>query len=255
MSDSPQHQPEEIVELIRSIDVGAPASLHARIDELVAGATPGRRPKRRLPRPLLAGATALAALVAGATPGRRPKRRLPRPLLAGATALATLVVALVLTLGGGGGPAPIVQDAAALTLRPATAPPPAESHARRGQLAAAVEGVAFPYWEESLGWRSNGTREDRIDGRPVMTVFYVDARGQRLGYAIAGGGDGWGSVLRESGGSVHWRHGTAYRLLRLHGAQTVVWLRSGRLCVLSGRGVPAATLLRLAGWGDGATPA
>src|SRR3981081_2706843 len=54
---------------------------------------------------------------------------------------------------------------------------------------------------------------------------------------------------RVSGGTVKWSHGNPYRLFAGPGTQTVAWLRQGRLCVLSGRGVDAATLIRLAGWG------
>ena len=51
-----------------------------------------------------------------------------------------------------------------------------------------------------------------------------------------------------SGGAVAWRKGVPYRLLTEHGAQVVTWLRDGRLCVVSGRGVDSATLLQLASW-------
>jgi hypothetical protein len=223
MSDRPSPEESEVIEAIRSIDVHAPATLHERVDELVASRTGRRRP-------------ALGA----------------RPLLAGATALAVLAAVLTVTLGGGSGsPTPIVDAASALTLGAATAPAPAESQTRSGQLMASVEGVAFPYWEKGFGWRSTGARVDRIDGRPVMTVFYGDGHGRRIGYAIAGGGAAEKLELTSSS-IVLRRHGIPYRLLRLHGAGTVVWLRSGHLCVLSGHGVSENTLLRLASWDDGA---
>jgi hypothetical protein len=41
-----------------------------------------------------------------------------------------------------------------------------------------------------------------------------------------------------------------YRLLTVHGAAVVTWLRDGHLCVISGRGVSSATLLRLASWSE-----
>jgi hypothetical protein len=52
-----------------------------------------------------------------------------------------------------------------------------------------------------------------------------------------------------SGGATVWRNGIPYRLLREGGVETVAWLRSGHLCVVSGRGVDGATLLCLASWG------
>ena len=44
------------------------------------------------------------------------------------------------------------------------------------------------------------------------------------------------------------RDGTAYRMLTVAGAPVVAWMREGHLCVVSGRGVEGATLLRLASW-------
>jgi hypothetical protein len=78
-----------------------------------------------------------------------------------------------------------------------------------------------------------------------MTVFYGNRSGQRIGYAIVSG-----AAPSVSGGSVSWRHGHPYRLIGAGDTHTVMWLRNGRLCVLSGRGVSAGTLLRLASWGE-----
>ncbi len=46
------------------------------------------------------------------------------------------------------------------------------------------------------------------------------------------------------------RGGVSYRLLTENGAAVVAWLRDGHPCVVSGRDVSGATLLRLAGWSD-----
>ena len=51
-----------------------------------------------------------------------------------------------------------------------------------------------------------------------------------------------------SGGVVSMRDGTAYRLLTVNGVAVVTWLRDGRLCVVSGRGVSGDRLLALASW-------
>ena len=139
-----------------------------------------------------------------------------------------------------------MRQAAAPTLRAATLPAPPESSANHAQLAVAVDGVPFPYWEDRFGWRSTGTRSDRIDGRTVTTVFYSDAAGRRIGYAILAGTP----APRIDGGVVAWRGGVPYRLLTANGAAVVTWLRDGRLCVVSGRGVSSATLLKLASWSD-----
>ena len=170
-----------------------------------------------------------------------------KPTLA-AMVLAAALGATIALVSGGGAKSPSVSQASALTLHAATLPAPQQSSANRSQLDAAVDGVAFPYWEDPLGWRASGARADTIGGRTITTVFYAGTNGARIGYAIVAGTP----APPVHGGRVLWRDGAPYRLLQLHGAPVVVWLRDGRLCVLSGRGVDATTLLRLAGWDGGA---
>jgi hypothetical protein len=225
--NQPPRTEAELIELVRSSDVRAPEALHRRIEELVAERSASRRRPAILGGAFGAGGTAL---------GRR---------IGAVAALAAVAVAvLVIALGSGGGGALTVQRATALTLGSPKAPAPRESSPSSGQLVAAVQGVHFPYWEERFGWRSTGQRTDEVAGHAVMTVFYANGGGQRIGYAIVAG-----TPPRLSGGSVKWRAGEPYRLFAEQGAQTVAWLRRGRLCVLSGRGVDPATLIRLASWG------
>jgi hypothetical protein len=131
-------------------------------------------------------------------------------------------------------------------LSAATSGAPAESASNRTELAASVDGVPYPYWGKRFGWRSSGARSDQLDGQSVRTVFYQDARGRRIGYAIVAGGNS----PQLSGGVVSRRDGKAYRLSTENGAPVVSWMRNGHLCVVSGRGVDGATLLRLASWDD-----
>jgi hypothetical protein len=205
----------ELSEFLRTCDVRAPDSLHREVHSLIASA----RARRGVARPLAT-------------------RR-----LAGAIALAAVAGALAAALTGGDAATPSFSQASALTLRPATLPAPPESTTRRAQLAAAVQGIAFPYWGR-LGWRSTGARSDRLGGRAVTTVFYDDRHGGRVGYAILAGTPAPGA----RGGTVTWRGGVPFQLLSEHGAPVVTWLREGRLCVVSGRGVSGATLLKLASW-------
>lgn len=216
---------DEVAELLSSIDVSAPAHLHERIAAMVA-------------EPPKTGVRASRSGVAFGGPRLR--------LGAAGTALAALVVALVLALSGSGGSGLSLQQASAVTLRAATLPAPAESSSERGQLAASVDGVSFPYWGKRFGWRSDGSREDRIGKRTIRTVFYSDGAGKRVGYAIVAGTP----APRVSGGTVAWRGGTAYRLHEVNGAEVVTWTRDGHLCVVSGRGVEGRTLLALASWDD-----
>ncbi len=220
---TPTNTESELVDFLHAVDARAPQELHERIGALVAEhSTPGARSARRRPALRIAlGATAALA--------------------------AVLLVALLLLPGGGSGaPALNVGEAAALTLRPATMSAPAENPHAGAQLAANVDGVAFPYWEDHFGWRSTGARIDHVGGRTAMTVFYANAAGKQIGYTIVSGTP----PPRLGGGIVAWRHGTPYRVMSHNGSQLVVWLRHGRLCVVAGRGVHAATLLALASWDD-----
>ena len=217
MTELPPHTESELIELVRSSDVRAPDSLHRQVSTMIAS-----RPRRRrlaLHPPVL-GAVAAAAVV--------------------------VVVALAVALSGGGSPTLHFNQAAAPTLRAATLSAPPESSTNHAELTAAVDGVKFPYWEDRFGWRSTGMRSDQIAGRAITTVFYSDASGRRIGYAIIAGHP----APRIGGGVVLWRGGVPYRLLATNGAAVVTWLRDGHLCVVSGRGVSGATLLKLASWSD-----
>ncbi len=230
MTDTPIHSEDEqqrIAELLRSFDAPAPESLHRRIESLVASHQSQFAPRTT----------------------RRGLRRFSALGLTGAGAVAAAVVAVAVAIGlGGGGSVPTVTfgQAAASTMRAATLPAPPESQTHHAQLAVAVDGVPFPYWSEPFGWRSTGSRTDRVDGRMVTTVFYGDSSGRRIGYAILAGTP----APTVGGGAIAWRGGVSYRLLTEQGAATVTWLRDGYLCVVSGRGVSSATLLRLASWSD-----
>jgi hypothetical protein len=222
-----EDEQRRIAELLRSFDVPAPESLHRRIESLVASHQNQFAPRSP----------------------RRGARRFSPFGLAGAGAVAAAVVAVAIVVGlTGGGSAPTVgfSQAAASTQRAATLPAPPESQAHHAQLAVAVDGVPFPDWSERFGWRSTGSRADRVDGRSITTVFYGDSSGRRIGYAILAGTP----APRIGGGVIVWRGGVTYRLLSQNGAAVVTWLREGHLCVVSGRGVSSATLLRLASWSD-----
>lgn len=210
--------------------VKAPESLHRRVQEMVdqADSRSSRGSRWRI-----------------AAPTWSPAAWSPARLGLAATAAAGLAAAAIAAgLSGGGSPGLTVEKAAALTLSHATMAAPRESPANHAQLEASVEGIAFPYWRERFGWRSAGARIDHVDGRSVTTVFYTDGAGRSIGYAIASG-----RAPRLSGGTIRWSsHGVPYSVSTQDGATVVAWPRKGHLCVVSGRGVDAATLLRLAGW-------
>lgn len=220
-----EHRPQsesELIELVRSIDERAPEHLHERIAALVA--EPKEKPVRH-PRALV---------------------RLDWRLGSGVAALAALALFLVLSLTGTGGSGLSLRQASALTLDRATLPAPSESSTRRAQLNASVDGISFPYWTKRFGWRASGARVDRVAGRAVRTVFYLDSKGQRIGYAIVAGIP----APTISTGGARWHDGRPYKITSEHGAEVVTWLRDGHLCVVSGRNVSASTLLSLASWED-----
>jgi anti-sigma factor RsiW len=206
---------QRAVELMGAVEVCAPASLHRQVEGMIGTARRRRR---------------LATMRVG---------------LAAATSAALAAIAVAIALSGGTSSGFSVQRAAALTLSPATTTAPVEDEAHRAQLVASVDGVPFPYWEERFGWRGSGARSDRLAGRSVMTVFYSNAEGRRIGYAIASG-----RAPITHGGTVIKRWGVSYRVLSQDGATVVSWQRAGHLCVVSGRGVNARTLLGLASWGS-----
>lgn len=227
-----------VAEMVRAVDVRAPETLHRRVQEMVSTHPAPRRRARD-------------GALGGALGGRL------RPTLAAMAAAAAVGAALALLTGGSPHRpvGPSLSAASRLTLSAATAGAPRESRAHAAQLNVAVEGVAFPYWKERFGWRATGTRTDTIGGRSVTTVFYAGPRAQRIGYAIVGGSPPPAAAGGGGGGTLVWHRGMAYRLRQAGDVPVVTWQRHGRLCVLSGRGVSGATLVRLASWSEAGTAA
>jgi hypothetical protein len=182
-----------------------------------------------------------ATVSAMADPRPRAAWRRPRPLALGGVAAfaAACVAALLLVLPVGTG-VPTVTDTARVALAPASEAAPAR-HEGSNALAAAVDGVPFPYWSDATGWTAVGARRDVVDRRDVRTVFYADARGRRLGYAIAAG-----DPLPVEGGRRVTRGDVSLTVLRRDGANVVAWERGGRTCILASREVSAETLVGLA---------
>jgi hypothetical protein len=188
-----------------------------------------------------------AALRSRVEARRRPRtRRIALGAVFATAAVAAAVVLLVTLPGGVGGPS--LADAAALGARPPAQPAPGPSASEPKLLDAEIEGVAFPSWDEKFGWRTVGARTDEIGGRDTKTVFY-EKEGKRIAYTVVGGDaldapDTTGSARRE---------GTDVTVLQAGDRAIVTWERQGKTCILSGKGVPAGTLVKLAVWkGKGA---
>ncbi|HTR88731.1 MAG TPA: hypothetical protein VMG62_01315 [Solirubrobacteraceae bacterium] len=242
---SPAEDPgRRVAELLRAVQTPAPERLHERVRKLVDASASAKEAKLRWGR-------ADAGSRDERTPRELIRARLRPTLAAVALAVAAGVAVALLTgpahTGGGSHRLLGAEEASAFTREAATAPAPGESPSHAGTLDAAVEGVSFPSWAERYGWRASGQRRDTLDGHGVITVFYTGPHGGRIGYAIVAG-PAPGDDEKAPEGSLEWRAGVAYGVLREHGEPVVTWRREGHMCVLSGRHVSTATLLDLAAW-------
>lgn len=174
--------------------------------------------------------------------------------LGGAGALAVAVVALVIVLGGGDGggsrSGPSVVQIAAIGRLPATSPAPVSTKGTspsQARLAYAVDGLAFPDWDEAFDWPASGRRSDRVGGRTVATVFYRGRKGAVLGYSIVAG-----EPLAElPAGRDVMRGGHPYRVIHADGRTTVTWVEAGHTCVIdSPSTVPDDRLVEFASWAN-----
>jgi anti-sigma factor RsiW len=188
--------------------------------------------------------SAVQAMAAQAPASGRPRRsgetaRFARPLMLAAATATALVAVFAVLLGAGDPAGPSVAEAARAALAPARASAPA---VRPGSstLTVSIDGVSYPYWADSTGWRAVGARRDVLRGRTIRTVFYANG-GRRIGYAIAAG-----APLTVDGGQTVARDGVRMRVLRYGDAAIVTWLRAGHTCILAARGVDPEVLLGLA---------
>ena len=246
----------ELAELAALADGTLPAERRAAVEARVAG-SPELQELLDRQRHALAATQSLASepvpqSLREAVEARRRARPLwrrgawrpaPRLALAGGLAVVAAVLAVVL-IGGPGGPS--VAEAAELADRPASAPPPPRAGENGTQLALDVEGVAFPDFARSFGWRAVGLRRDDLDGRDATTVFY-EKGGRRVAYVIVAGP----ALPRPTGAPATVYRGVTFQTLEVDSRLVVTWRRVGHTCVLVGA-VPRAELITLANWrGEG----
>lgn len=188
-------------------------------------------------------------IAAEVTPAARPRGR--RRLwvggaIAGAVAAAALVAVLIAPSGGSN---PTVVEAARLADGSPTAEVAVNPENQR-LLASNVEGVPFPNWSGEFGWREEGARTDRLQGRTTRTVFY-EKDGRRVAYTIVAGR----GIPAPDGSRPATSNGVRLHTLGDRGRRVVTWWRDGRTCVLSSADVGDRELIKLASWkGDGAVP-
>jgi hypothetical protein len=227
---SRQQVPEHHQRVIRALRSGprAPDRLHRRIEQMHAEAT---RRSPRMPAPRGRGI---------------PRSRLRSAALA-AGAAVILVVALVVALDGS--QSRVVQ-AAELSLRPSTEPPPPTNLERPALVERSFAGVTFPAWSGKFGWRTDGARRDELDGRETLTVYYRHTH-HRIGYTVIAGR----AVEPPDDAETLNAGGVELRRFRLGRQDVVTFVRNGRTCVLSGDVHDPDTLVKLASWkGEGSIP-
>jgi hypothetical protein len=193
-----------------------------------------------------AGERAPARLRARLDQQRRHGRARPgwKPAYAAlAGVLACAIAALALFLPGGTPGSPSISQAARLALLgPSGPPPPADAGDPRVKLARRVDGLYFPNWATTLGWRPVGTRTDHLGGRSAVTVYYQRGR-MSVAYTIVSV-----PALAEPAAPVTNLDGFRLQALQLGRRAIVTWRRAGHTCVLSASGVPVRALERLADW-------
>jgi hypothetical protein len=161
---------------------------------------------------------------------------------AGVAATVLAIVAIVLQTGGERTEPTLASVSAAARLD-ATEPAPRTIGGTPPQLDTRVGNLVFPDWEAKFGWQAVGRREDTLAGRPVTTVFYRNAEGARLGYAVVSGdvldADPPGREVTFKGKTYH---------VASAGARTVVtWNQQGHTCVIAAPSeVPRTRLVELA---------
>jgi hypothetical protein len=190
------------------------------------------------------------------TGGRRQRAATAEvgPAIAGGAAVAAVAaIVLAASLDGHGSSTLRLSAYVAFAARPATIAAPAKGPGHSGRLAIAVDGLAFPDWEHSNGWRTMGARADLLRGHAVTMVFYADANGARIGYSIVAPPPPPLSWPKRS--AVVSRADVRYWVQSVGGEAVIAWSHAGHRCILSGRGVSSKLLLALAtGQGHGGTP-
>jgi hypothetical protein len=165
-------------------------------------------------------------------------------------ALAAVALALALVLPGGTPGSPSVSDAAALAVKGANQPAPMpDPNEPRGTIGNGIQDVYFPDWNRHFHAVAVGQRTDGLGGRPAITVYYR-FRGKMVAYTIVGT-----PALSQPDASVTQKNGVQLRTLKSDGRTVVTWRRDGHTCVISGPGVSASDLQRLAAWSSPADQA
>ncbi len=169
----------------------------------------------------------------------RQRRRLRISFALPAMAVAAAAIAALIIVVSAGSNAPTLQQTTNLALASRTAPAPSVSPGNRTVLTDTGAGIPFPNWGPT-GWKPSGARVDKLGGRTIVTVFYKNPEGAKVGYAIVGG-----APIAVNGGTAQDVGGVQYTFLTIGATHLVTWVQSGHTCVVAGRAVSNQTLLHL----------
>jgi hypothetical protein len=243
--------PKQLAELSALADGSLEPSLREEVEDRVAGSVHLRRLYEReraamevLQRAAVEPAPARLRMRLEAQRASRARRREFKPAYALVVGgLACAVAALALLLPGGAPGSPSVSQAAQLALHGASGPAPAADPSDpQVKLAQRVQGLYFPNWSGTLGWRAVGMRSDRLAGRQAVTVYY-QREGMNVAYTIVAA-----PALTQPAAPVRQLDRVALQMLSLRGRSVVTWRRAGHTCVISASGVPMRVLEQLADW-------
>lgn len=169
----------------------------------------------------------------------RQRRRLRISFALPAMAAAAAAIAALILVVSAGSNAVTLQQTTHLALAAAVTPAPRVSSGDHAVLTDTGAGIPFPNWGPA-GWKPSGARVDKLAGRTLVTVFYKNPEGERVGYAIVGG-----APITVNGGTTQDIGGVQYTFLTIGSAHLVTWVQSGHTCVVAGRAVSNQTLLHL----------
>ena len=169
-------------------------------------------------------------------PAPSAARRARTGLLAGlVVTLAAVVVAVIFGLSRADDPGKVVTEVVALHDKGADGPPPSpipDPGARDG----------FADFATRAHWVPSGSREDRVEGRRVLTIFW-DRAGRRVAYSSVSGDP----VTAPGDARRIGRRGVLLRSFDVGGRTAVTWDENGHTAVISAIGISRAALYNLAG--------
>ncbi len=207
---------ERAMTMLRSDATPAPASLHRWVQDQTTAATP-RRSRRRLPQ------IRLGVLVPVVT-----------------TAMAAAVILLVVVIANNGAGSPSLNQATRLALSTPTAAAPAEATRAGARSTCQRAGCRSPTGATRLAGTPRARARTGSRDAPRSPSFTVGC-GHTVGYTIV-----TGAPVPVTGGQTVTRGGVPYTFIGHGPARLVTWVRGNHTCVIAGRCVTNATLLKLA---------